>query len=90
MIDPSAVNLLALPSVSLENRFNLPMTPGIYLAIDAVGEVKYVGRTKSLWRRWNVSRHHRYNQLLAKGDIRIAWIEISNPKLLRRYRESIN
>ena len=47
MIDPSSVNLLSLPSVSLENRFNLPMTPGIYLAIDPVGEVKYVGRTKA-------------------------------------------
>lgn len=65
------------------------MTPGIYLAIDAAPEVKYVGRTKSLWRRWNVSRHHRYNQLLAKGDIRIAWIEISDSKLLPEIEKAL-
>ncbi|MFN6475250.1 hypothetical protein [Nostoc sp. DedQUE07] len=46
MINPSTINPLALLSVPLEMRSQLPITPYIYFAIDSEGVVQYIGRSK--------------------------------------------
>ncbi|MBN3948812.1 MAG: hypothetical protein HWQ38_21065 [Nostoc sp. NMS7] len=38
-INPATIDLLALPSVSLQKRSQLPATPSIYFAIDSQGVV---------------------------------------------------
>ncbi|MBW4422628.1 MAG: GIY-YIG nuclease family protein [Myxacorys californica WJT36-NPBG1] len=52
MIDPQTINPLALPSVPLELRSQLPETPCIYFAINSLGQVQYIGRSANPKRRW--------------------------------------
>lgn len=54
----------------LENRVQLPKTPCIYFAIDSQNAVQYIGKSIVTRRRW--MQHHRYNQLLSMGRVRIA------------------
>ncbi|MBD1853376.1 GIY-YIG nuclease family protein [Cyanobacteria bacterium FACHB-502] len=50
-------------NVPLSGRMNLPDVPGIYVVIDAGGEVWYVGKASNLRTRWGGRSHHRYGQL---------------------------
>ncbi|BAY35665.1 XRE family transcriptional regulator (plasmid) [Nostoc carneum NIES-2107] len=78
-INPATIDLLALPSVSLQERSQLPSTPCIYFAIDSQGVIQYIGRTVNLQGRW--LKHHRYKQLAQSKDVRIAYLSIE-PDLL--------
>ncbi len=48
-INPATIDPLALPSVSLQERSQLPTTPCIYFAIDSQGVVQYIGRVEPLY-----------------------------------------
>jgi excinuclease UvrABC nuclease subunit len=78
-INPATIDPLALPSVSLQERSQLPTTPCIYFAIDSQGVVQYIGRTVNLQARW--LKHHRYNQLAQSENIKIAYLSVE-PDLL--------
>lgn len=72
MVSPEAINPLELPSVSLAERSQLPQHPVIYFAIDSEGVVQYIGRSINPRQRW--MQHHRCNQLLKMGSVRIAYL----------------
>lgn len=79
MIDPSAINPVTLPSVSLADRRNLPSMPCIYFAIDGAGAVQYIGRSKNPARRWIA--HHRYPDLCSMSGVRIAYMHLDEDLL---------
>lgn len=70
----------SLPSVSLEDRKLLPDSPGIYLAIAEDMTVLYVGQSTRVRTRW--WQHHRFYELKEIGNVRIAWVTVSDPTLL--------
>ena len=72
-IDPEDLNPLALPSLSLESRHNLPDKSAIYFVLDEDDEILYIGKAVSLVKRWR--GHHRLAQLEQLGNVRIAWME---------------
>ncbi len=76
MINPSTINPLTLPSVALEERSQLPITPCIYFAIDSEGVVQYIGRAENLKQRW-VS-HHRYEYLKLCSQVKISYLQIDD------------
>lgn len=58
--------ILNLNKVELNNKNLLPEYLGIYYVVDADKVVWYIGRSVSLWKRWNGEQpHHRYHQLIA-------------------------
>ncbi len=73
------VDPLALPSLLLTDRSQLPVCPAVYFALDG-DHVLYVGRSGNLQQRWMA--HHRYNQLKEFNNVRIAWLECSDTNLL--------
>lgn len=75
MVDPSAINVSELPSVALEDRFQLPPEPCVYFAFDSQGAVQYIGRSVNLQQRWQ--NHHRYNDLLKIDGVRIAYASVA-------------
>ena len=77
---PNSVNPLNLPSVPLEERSNLPITPCIYFAINSQGVIQYIGRSKNPRQRWK--GHDKGIELACKGGIRIAFLEITEIDLL--------
>jgi len=50
-------------SLPLKQYQQLPTQSGIYVVVDADGEVWYVGRSININARWNGRGHHRYQQL---------------------------
>lgn len=79
-MNPETVDPLALPSLPLATRAELPNCPAIYFVLNG-DAVVYIGRTNNLYQRWVA--HHRWHQLkLMTGDIRIAWLECSDASLL--------
>lgn len=80
MIDPKEIGLLSLPFVSIENRLQLPSDSGIYFAIDGLGCVQYIGKASNLKQRW--SGHHKHDELSCFDEVRIAWLSVSDVRLL--------
>lgn len=76
MINPSAVDVAALPSVPLADRNALPAEPCIYFAIDAQGVVQYVGRSVNPKQRWR--QHHRYEDLSVMSGVRISYLFVDS------------
>ena len=74
MIDPATINPIALPSVPLEDRLQLPTKPCIYFAIDSQDVVQYIGRSINPRHRWK--NHHRHNDLESIGGVRIAYLTV--------------
>lgn len=74
------IELLDLPSVPLNRRSELPTVPSIYFVINSNGDVQYIGRSVNPRARW--MSHHQQSNLVGIGDIKIAWIEISDHSLL--------
>jgi len=72
-MNPATLDLSALPSILLTERRKLPNRPGVYLAINSLGIVQYVGQSISLKQRW--SGHNRLDELTVLQDIQISWIE---------------
>jgi excinuclease UvrABC nuclease subunit len=75
----SNIDISALPSLPLANRSGLPTCPAVYFALEG-DRVLYIGRSRNLQQRWAI--HHRYKQLQAISNVRIAWLECSDPSLL--------
>ncbi|PHM07385.1 GIY-YIG nuclease family protein [Nostoc sp. 'Peltigera malacea cyanobiont' DB3992] len=74
------VNPLTLPSLSLQERRSLPECAAVYFVLNS-NEILYIGGTVNLSQRWFT--HHRWHQLINMGDdIRIAWLECSEPALV--------
>jgi hypothetical protein len=78
-VNPAPVDPLALPSLPLTDRSQLPVCPAVYFALDG-DRVLYIGRSVNLQQRWIT--HHRYSQLKGLNNVRIAWLECSDPSLL--------
>jgi hypothetical protein len=78
-VKPAPVDPLALPSLLLTDRSQLPVCPAVYFALDG-DHVLYIGRSGNLQQRWMT--HHRYNQLKGFNNVRIAWLECSDTNLL--------
>jgi DNA-binding Xre family transcriptional regulator len=87
MIKPSDIQIDDLPFVSLEDRSRLPETPCIYFAIDSQGVIQYIGRSVNPRSRWG--SHHRYKQISAMGEARIAYLTIDAPELLAEIEEAL-
>ena len=86
MIDPTTIDPIALPSVPLENRRDLPVKPCIYFAIDSQGIVQYIGRSINPKNRWK--NHQRKKMLLAMGGVRIAYVSV-DPSLLSEVEKAL-
>ena len=80
MINPSDINLCALPSVPLEDRSRFPQTPCIYFAIDSQDVIQYIGRSVNPKNRWVT--HHKQAALQNVGSIKIAYLFVDSPELL--------
>lgn len=78
-LDTSQINPLKLPSLPLGWRKGFPNCPAIYFAI-ADNKILYIGRTVKLSNRWK--GHHRFAELESVGEVRIAWMEVSDSSLL--------
>jgi hypothetical protein len=81
------MDLSQLPSLPLAERKKLPDVSGIYFAMSADGEVLYVGRTRSLFLRWQT--HHRFRQLEVVPGVRIAWLTADRSSLPDKERSFI-
>jgi predicted GIY-YIG superfamily endonuclease len=77
---PQTINPLSLPSISLQKRSQLPNCKAIYFAIDVNDKIQYIGQTVNLNHRWK--DHHRVKLLESIGEIRLAWLELSDKSLL--------
>jgi hypothetical protein len=80
VISLSELNPLALPSVALTDRKQLPEAPCIYFAIDAEGLVQYIGLTKNLNKRWAYTSHNHYEALSKMGFIEIRFAQVPDAK----------
>jgi hypothetical protein len=80
MINPTDVNPLVLPSVTLSERDTLPEVSGIYFAIDSENTIQYIGRTVNVLNRWK--NHHRTKQLQNIATVRVAYLTIDDVTLL--------
>lgn len=80
MINPSELKLDTLPWLPLEEKTAFPKRSAIYFAIDSLGTVQYIGRAVNVRNRWG--NHHRYNELNAIGNIKIACLFVDLPELL--------
>lgn len=80
MINPADLNLSSLPWLPLEARSSFPRQPAIYFAIDSQNNVQYVGRSINPKQRW--TQHHRYEDLTAIGQVRIAYLFVEAIELL--------
>jgi GIY-YIG catalytic domain len=74
-IDP-----LALPSLPLLNRSQLPNLPAIYFVITDE-QVIYIGRTSNLRQRW-VDHHLLKQKALGEILVKVAWLSCSDINLL--------
>ncbi|MBD2772564.1 GIY-YIG nuclease family protein [Iningainema tapete] len=69
------IELSELPSLALNARQYLPTCTCIYIVLNSLNQVLYVGKASNLQARW--LRHHRFEQLNKinkKTSVRIAWI----------------
>ncbi len=80
------INPLALPSLPLGERSQLPNLPAIYFVLNGES-VLYIGRTVNLSQRW-VS-HHRYEEISQLKLAKIAWLECSDPALLNEIEQAL-
>ncbi|MBD2492367.1 helix-turn-helix domain-containing protein [Aulosira sp. FACHB-615] len=72
-INPATIDPLALPSLPLCERSQLPTLPCIYFAIDSQGVVRYIGKTVNLKTRWQA--HNKGVELATIAGIRIAYLQ---------------
>lgn len=79
-IKPENLNLSSLPFLALDEKSAFPSQPAIYFCIDRSGKVQYIGQTKNLQARW--LQHHRSSQLENIGNVKIAYLEITDINLL--------
>ncbi len=87
MVDPKLVNPLDLPALSLSCSKVFPQIASIYFAVSQNNEILYIGRSLNLRSRW--SDHHKQAKLESIGDVRIAWMEVSDSSLLPEIEYSL-
>lgn len=66
-------DIARLPSVSLEDRKQLPHISGIYFVTGGDGGLLYVGSSVDICQRW--AAHHVAPLLLSLEGVRIAWMD---------------
>lgn len=69
------INIQLLPSVSLENRNDLPQTFGVYFVVSNA-EILYVGASANVRSRW--VGHNKIKELAEFTNVKIAWVELTN------------
>ncbi len=70
------INPLALPSLPLAHRKQLPDVSAVYFCLGADEELLYIGQTSSLYWRWGV-RHHPKLVLCRKLGMKyLAWLVV--------------
>ena len=87
MINPSDIKLDTLPWLPLEEKTAFPKRPAIYFAIDSRGIVQYIGRTINVCNRWG--KHHKYSELSAISNIKIAYLFIDLLELLPEIEKAL-
>ena len=70
-VDVERLDPFALPSVSFDERDNLPGVSGIYFVVSQAKTILYIGKAISIRKRWTA--HHRFEELKPYKDVRIAW-----------------
>ena len=80
MINPTTIDLSALPSVPLSERSQLPFVSCVYFAIDSQNKVQYIGATINLNQRW--VQHHRSSQLFKMESVRVSYLPVDTGSLL--------
>ncbi|MBR8839987.1 MAG: GIY-YIG nuclease family protein [Stigonema ocellatum SAG 48.90 = DSM 106950] len=80
------VNPHLLPSLPLASRRVLPHCPAIYFVLSG-DEILYIGQTNSLLLRWQ--NHHRLKDCKSLKNVRIAWLECSDVKLMPEIEKSL-
>lgn len=80
MFKAENLELLFLPSMALEEKARFPKIRCIYFALDMNSKVQYIGKSINLHQRW--LNHHRYSALQRVGQVRIAWLNVSDTSLL--------
>ena len=73
VINPSAINLAALPRVEYRKRKNLPREAAIYFVTDGVSEIFYIGETDNLFRRF-LSHSHQHHFKNACSTPMVSWL----------------
>jgi hypothetical protein len=82
------LNPFTLPYVDLDDKTDLPSSPGLYFVIDGEA-LLYIGRSKDLNQRWK--GHHRYKQIKATAkNPQIAFLDCDDETLLWVERDVIN
>lgn len=79
MFDATQIELSALPSVTLDQRRDLPACQGIYFVMDGA-RVLYVGKAGNIGSRWR--NHHRLYALRQLPGISIAWLQFDGDEQL--------
>lgn len=87
-MNKNTIDPLALPSLGLWQRCNLPRCSAVYFVL-LENDVLYVGQAKDIYSRW---KNHHLLKLLSQMDepTRIAWIECSTDQLTKLETELIN
>jgi len=76
---PTTITPSALPSLPLDERYDLPDTAAIYFVL-ADNTVLYIGQSINVRQRW--AAHHRLKQLNERDGCRIAWMTVDDAGLL--------
>lgn len=79
-VAPESIDVSSLPPMRLDQRLEFPDIPVVYFAL-LNDEILYIGKAKNLIQRWR--QHHRQAELEVFSEVKIAWIEFSDPGLLR-------
>jgi len=79
-MEANQIDLLALPSLALTERAQLPDAAGIYFALVNT-DVIYIGKARRLRMRWASNTHHRYSQFATMGNVRLAWLTLGDETL---------
>ncbi len=85
--DPATINILELPSVTLESREELPDISAIYFAYTNNAPI-YIGKAARLAVRWR--NHHRLFNLEQLSGVRIAWLAVDRIDLMETERVLIS
>lgn len=79
-VNPQKLDLKALPWLPLEEKAAFPKKAAIYLAIDSLGTVQYIGRSINVHKRWG--NHHKYEELIKLSNVKISYLFFDETELL--------
>ena len=81
------IDTKTLPCMTLSDSKSFPQVSCIYFAIDSLGCVHYVGKTKNLNSRWK--NHQCKDRLLNIGGIKIAYLILDDSSLGQVEKDAI-